>query len=185
MKPTLDEATRPRRPLAGPGAEPPSPAGRAGQRTLTQVHEHLRGELQRVRRLTEDVCAQRISPADARDAINRTAMRQNHWTLGAFCASYCRVVTAHHTIEDVHLFTGLRTADATLAPVLDRLGEEHDVIAAMLDELDTALVALVRGECDADAVRDTVERFAAALLSHLDYEEEQLLEPIGRLSILV
>ena len=27
-------------------------------------------------------------------------MRQNNWTLGTYCESYCRVVTTHHTLED-------------------------------------------------------------------------------------
>jgi hemerythrin-like domain-containing protein len=179
----LDDSTRPR--LPGRPDESATASGRVGQRTLRQIHQHLRAELARVRELAMDVCREKLTPAEARDLINRTAMRQNYWTLGAFCASYCRVVTIHHTIEDQHLFTSLRAADGSLAPVLDRLGEEHEVIAALLDRLDTALVAMVHGELDPTGVLAAVDRFAEAMLSHLEYEEEQLLEPIGRLSIVV
>jgi hypothetical protein len=42
----------------------------------------------------------------ARHHINHLTMRQNYWTLGSFCASYCRVVAIHHTIEDQTMFTG-------------------------------------------------------------------------------
>ena len=34
-------------------------------------------------------------------------MRQNDWTLGAYCASYCRVVTGHHSLEDAEVFPHL------------------------------------------------------------------------------
>ena len=36
-----------------------------------------------------------------------------------------------------------------------------------------------------DRVSAQIERLSDALLSHLDYEEEQLWGPIGRLSIMV
>ena len=36
-----------------------------------------------------------------------------------------------------------------------------------------------------DRVSAQIERLSDALLSHLDYEEDQLLGPIGRLSIMV
>ena len=37
-------------------------------------------------------------------------MRQNDWALGAYCQSYCRLVTTHHTIEDQSMFPHLRAA---------------------------------------------------------------------------
>jgi hemerythrin-like domain-containing protein len=65
-------------------------------------------------------------------------MRQNDWTLGTYCATYCRVVTVHHTIQDVHMFPRLRDADLSLAPVVDRLVREHHEVAAVLEDLDSA-----------------------------------------------
>ena len=52
----------------------------------------------------------------ARSLINAMTLRQNDWTLGAFCQSYCRLVTTHHSIEDASMFPHLRTADDALAP---------------------------------------------------------------------
>ena len=70
-------------------------------------------------------------------------MRQNNWTLGAYCESYCRIVTGHHTLEDHSVFPHLRRATPTSAPVLDRLEEEHEVIHDVLEQVDDALVGLV------------------------------------------
>jgi hemerythrin-like domain-containing protein len=83
------------------------------------------------------------------------------------------------------MFRDLRDADSGLGPVLDRLGEEHEAIAQMLTEVDAALVTMMEDESSLDSAREAIDRFAGALLAHLAYEEEQLLEPIGRLSIAV
>lgn len=180
----LDEATRPRR-ARRPRDAPVTPAGRAGQRTLVGVHRHLRAELARIQELIGQVVENRVPPHDARELINRTTLRQNYWTLGAFCAAYCRVVSVHHTIEDVSLFPTLRSADGSLAPVLDRLGEEHEVIAGVLDALDRALVELIAERAGPDEARAAADELSAVLLSHLAYEEEELLDPIGEFSIVV
>jgi hypothetical protein len=99
-------------------------------------------------------------------------IRQNGWTLGAFCASYCRIVAGHHTLEDRSVFPHLRAADAELAAVIDRLEQEHEVIADLLERVDRAMLALVTDEdggmAKAQAVMDL---FTDALLSHLGYEE--------------
>jgi hemerythrin-like domain-containing protein len=99
-----------------------------------------------------------------------------------FCESYCRAVTVHHTLEDRNLFPHLQQAEEGLAPVLDRLAEEHEVIAEILDRIDSALVALVASEPDGMAlVRKAVDLLTDALVSHLSYEERQLVEPLARL----
>jgi hemerythrin-like domain-containing protein len=112
-------------------------------------------------------------------------MRQNYWTLGAFCAAYCRVVSMHHAIEDQQLFRDLRYADESLALVLERLQHEHEGIAKVLGEVDAALVAMVADEQRLDETQTAVDHLSEALLAHLKYEEEQLLEPIGRLAIRI
>jgi hemerythrin-like domain-containing protein len=110
-------------------------------------------------------------------------MRQNYWTLGTFCASYCRLLTTHHTIEDEHMFPMLASAQESLAPVVARLEQEHEVIAGVLTELDAALVAMIEDPDRLDGVRDQVDLLSDVLLSHLRYEEEELVEPIARLNL--
>ena len=177
----LEEETRP----TGPAPDPArlfSPDQQAAGQHLIDVHDGLRAELTRLRDLIEQVAAGTTDPALVRSHINRMTIRQNNWTLGVFCESYCRALTAHHTLEDGSVFTHLRRGEAALAPVLDRLAVEHEVIADLLERVDRVLVSLVAGEGQGiDEVRASVEVLSDALLSHFSYEERELVEPLARL----
>jgi hemerythrin-like domain-containing protein len=162
-----------------------TPNGRRSQETLLGVHEHLRQELAQIRDAAAAVAAGRLDPAAARSLMNKLTMRQNYWTLGAFCAQYCRVVSIHHTIEDQHMFPGLQREEAALTPVLDRLHWEHEVIAEVLDQFDRALVAMMNNPAEVKEVQRVADELRDALLSHLAYEEDELLEALGRSAILV
>jgi hemerythrin-like domain-containing protein len=178
----LDEATRPH--FDGRPDIPETPEGSLSRQTLVQVHDHLRQELAEIQRAAAAVADGRLDPVAARSLINRMAMRQNYWTFGAFCAQYCRVVTVHHTIEDRHLFPALHREEQALSAVLERLGEEHEVIAEVLERFDGALVDLMTGRSMGE-VRRVADELGDALLSHLAYEENELLGPLGRSSIFV
>ncbi|WP_246456313.1 hemerythrin domain-containing protein [Nocardioides mesophilus] len=175
-----DESARPQvEPLPGTTYDE---RGRAEGRHLIDVHDHLRGEIEQLRELVGQVAAGQLGAGAARSAISTMTLRQNSWTLGTYCATYCRVVTTHHTIEDVSMFPHLRRSDARLAPVIDRLEEEHHVIAEVLERVDAALVAMVgHPEQDVAPVRHAVDLLTDVLLSHLAYEEQQLVEPLARL----
>jgi hemerythrin-like domain-containing protein len=118
--------------------------------------------------------------AEARSEINTMTMRQNNWTVGAYCESYCRLVTIHHTVEDQSLFPHLRRSDLRLAPVIDRLEEEHHAIHKILDGVDQALVGFVGRPERIDDLQAAVDLLTDSLLSHLSYEERQLAEPLSR-----
>jgi hypothetical protein len=155
---------------------------------LVQIHDHLRAELDQMREAVAAVCTGARDASAARHLISRMTMRQNYWSVGAFCAAYCRILSVHHSIEDEHMFVQLRQADASLDPVLERLSEEHEVIADLLDRLDSALVALVSpmpSRDDAVEAQAAVDELSDVLLSHLSYEEEELVAPLSRLGILV
>lgn len=162
-----------------------SAAGRQSQETLLQVHQHLRQELSEILEAAAQVAAGSMTPAQARSVIYRTTMRQNYWTLGAFCAQYCRVVSIHHTIEDQQLFPSLGRGDAALSPVLVQLEWEHEIIAEQLERVDQALVAMMEAPERVEQMRAVATELEEMLLSHLAYEEDELLEPIGRLGIVV
>jgi hypothetical protein len=151
-------------------------------RHLIDVHDGLRAELTRLRRALDEVAGGASDPAALRSFFNRMTIRQNNWTLGAFCQSYCRAVTGHHSLEDASVFPHLGQADARLQAVLDRLGEEHETIAEILERIDAALVALVAEEPGAmERVRRAVDLIADAMASHFSYEERELVEPLARL----
>ncbi len=171
-----DESLRPSVPSdAASGGPGPNAAGR----DLVAVHDHLRQELAQIYDLVDQVAAGHMGIGSARSHINEMTMRQNNWTLGTYCESYCRVVTTHHTIEDISVFPHLRRADPQLGPVLDRLKEEHHVIHGVLEDVDRALVGLVGGG-DVKALREAVDELSDTLLSHLSYEETQLIGPLSR-----
>jgi hemerythrin-like domain-containing protein len=147
---------------------------------LVDVHDHLRQELAQIRDLVDQVAAGTTGIAKARSQLNEMTMRQNNWTLGTYCESYCRVVATHHTIEDQSVFPHLRRQDPRLGPVLDRLQEEHHIIHDVLDTVDRGLVALVSRPDGMKDLRTAVDQLTDALLSHLSYEERELLEPLAK-----
>ena len=175
-----DEASRPTGPAPDPSRRYTSDQQAAGQH-LIDVHDHLRGELTQLRDLIEQVAAGALDPGVARSHINQMTMRQNDWTLGAYCAQYCRLITGHHTLEDRSIFPHLKRSDPELVPVVDRLEQEHHVIADVLDQVDRALVALVTEPDGIAKLRATVDLLTDTMVSHLSYEERELVEPLARL----
>jgi alkanesulfonate monooxygenase SsuD/methylene tetrahydromethanopterin reductase-like flavin-dependent oxidoreductase (luciferase family)/hemerythrin-like domain-containing protein len=175
-----DEASRPSVPPPDPDRTY-TPHEEASGRHLVDVHAHLRQELSRLRELVAQVTAGRLDTAAARSHIATMTIRQNDWTVGAYCASYCRVVTVHHSLEDRSMFPHLRRADPRLAPVIERLEEEHHVIHDVLERVDRALVAFVGAADGARRLQHAVDLVSDVLLSHLSYEERELVEPLARL----
>ncbi len=185
-----DESSRPTVAPPDPGRSYTAHEQAAG-RHLVDVHDQLRAELDQVAGLVDQVAAGALDPAVARSHVNAMTLRQNSWTIGAYCAQYCRVVTVHHTLEDESVFPHLRRAEPRLAPVLDRLAEEHLAIHGVLEGVDRALVAFVAvgegsgggsggGSDGVDGLREAVDLLRDTLLSHLSYEEHELVEPLAR-----
>ena len=176
-----DESTRPTGPAPDPSRRYTRDQQAAG-RHLIDVHDALRRELTQLRDLIEQVARGEAEAATARSFITRMTIRQNHWTLGTFCETYCRVVTQHHTLEDRSVFPHVQRSDPALAPVIERLEEEHETIAELLERVDRALVALVSSHDDGiEGVQRAVGILNDALLSHFSYEERELIEPLARL----
>ena len=125
------------------------------------------------------------SAAEARSYLNTMTMRQKYLTLGAFCAAYCRVVSVHHAIEDQQLFATSRMRMShwdrssnvcrMSAKASPRCWARSTGHSWRWSKTNSAL----------DETQSAVDHLSDALLAHLKYEEEQLLEPIGRLAIRV
>ena len=79
------------------------------------------------------------------------------------------------------MFPHLRSSDASLVPVIDRLADEHVVIHHAIERVDRgALVAHIEQPDDFRPLQTALDELGDALLSHLLYEEEKLVEPLGR-----
>jgi alkanesulfonate monooxygenase SsuD/methylene tetrahydromethanopterin reductase-like flavin-dependent oxidoreductase (luciferase family)/hemerythrin-like domain-containing protein len=175
-----DESARPVAPPAPPGQQY-SARGQAVGRHLSEAHDHLRRELGQIRDLLEQVKLGSVTAGAARAVLNQMTMRQNNWTLGAYCAAYCTLITQHHGLEDRAVFPHLRRADPGLVPVIDRLEQEHVIIHEVVDGVDRALVNLVARPDDFTELQEAVDALTDALRSHLAYEEQQITEPLSRL----
>src|ERR1035438_6326922 len=175
-----DDSTRPRRDRSGPEGIY-TDRGRRVAKQLIAVHDLLRGELSDLRHILRQVRDEAIQAGEARAALHEMVLRQNDWTLGTVCARYCSVVAQHHRAEDAAVFPHLALREPQLTPVIDRLTEEHLVIHDAIQEVDRALVQHMTRPENHDAIQAAIDYLTDALLSHLAYEEQELVEPLARL----
>ena len=175
-----DNSTRPRRDRSGPEVNY-TEQGRRDAKQLIEVHDILRGELSDLRDILRQVRHEAMRAGDARATLNEMALRQNDWTLGAICSRYCGVVAQHHGVEDATVFPHLAGREPQLKPVIDQLTEEHLVIHDAVQEVDQALVQHMTRPENHGAIQAAIDYLTDALLSHLAYEEQELLEPLARL----
>jgi hemerythrin-like domain-containing protein len=175
-----DESTRPHRPPAAPDATYSDRGKLVGQQ-LVNVHDLLRTELTDLREMLAQVRDGAINATDARSELGEMTLRQNDWTMGAFCSQYCGRVAQHHGVEDASVFPYLARAEPALAPVIQRLTDEHLVIHEAIQLVDAALVREINDPADRDGIQAAIDFLTDALLSHLSYEEREIVEPLARL----
>jgi Hemerythrin HHE cation binding domain len=84
-------------------------------------------------------------------------------------------------MEDDAIFPHLASAEPSLPPVIQRLTDEHLVIHDAIQEVDKALVQHINHPKDFDAIQAAMDFLTDSLLSHLSYEEVELVEPLARL----
>ncbi|ASR39212.1 hemerythrin [Prauserella marina] len=139
---------------------------------LAEGHEWLRDGLTSVRaRLSATIEGE----ASVSAASGPSLARQ----LRAHCLDFCGALHQHHEGEDRGAFPILARRYPELAPVLDRLGEEHRVVSALRERIE-ALVA-AEGSADPVRLRDELDQLAAELESHFAYEERTIAEALNTL----
>jgi hypothetical protein len=67
-----------------------------------------------------------------------------------------------------------------LGPVVERLTEEHLLIHDAVQAVDRALVAHINRPGEYEPIQRGLDLLTDALLSHLSYEEHELVEPLAR-----
>jgi iron-sulfur cluster repair protein YtfE (RIC family) len=142
---------------------------------LKWVHDMLRRDLATVRSLAEAI-RDGMPAFDAATTIRGLATSSPLWQMRMNCLRYCRFVEAHHFGETHHLFPHLRRANPALATVIDKLDADHTAVAGHLEQVEAAARAL--GEFGTPEQRsrlvNALNVLARDLLTHLDFEEEQL-----------
>ena len=157
-------------------------AARAHGDHLRLIHDMYRDGLRRAADVLARVVEGTAGVGDARQALNAVGLREAYDRVGSFCGQLCRGIEAHHRIEDAHLYPALREADDGLAPVLDRLAHEHEVVQDMVLRLDASLLRLVdpgAGPEELRGVQRELDHLVALLESHFAYEEQQLGAALG------
>jgi hemerythrin-like domain-containing protein len=64
---------------------------------------------------------------------------------------------------------------------IQRLTNEHLVIHGAIQLVDAALVREINDPADRDGIQAAIDFLTDALLSHLSYEEHEIVEPLARL----
>ncbi len=95
------------------------------------------------------------------------------------CLTACHGLHYHHTSEDATILPFLAEHRPDLASVLERVAQEHQKIAALLEELQRVLTD---DTLDRSPLISAVERLTAEVEAHLAYEEEQLIPALDALS---
>ena len=131
----------------------PSPGVKSWGQGLRLVHDAFRREL----------------------ALVRAEVARSGPGLGAQlrvnCLTVCRGLEFHHSVEDRGMFPALAQQHPELSDTIARLGAEHVRVAELLAQLQAAL----DGPGGREAVLASVDRLVEQLLTHLAYEEEQLV----------
>jgi len=141
---------------------------------------HL-GELARVAEAMELVLAGEGDPAKLGEQVTSMTMFHNYRLFGNLCGGACDMLTGHHSIEDQWIFPDLRGKTPGLTAVIERLSAEHEVIHALLLELEELAIALIRapGQDNAVVLAEHFKRLHSFVISHFGYEQEELEEALG------
>lgn len=145
---------------------PTDPTGRleAFGTQLIDVHFWLREELSKLR-----------------DSLDGNAHRPRE--LRAHCLTFCSALERHHTGEDRTAFPVLAEEFPGLRPVLEKLQQDHHLVADILRRIET-LVGDVQAEPDeveAQRVRRELDGLAAIMESHFAFEERQITAALNEL----
>lgn len=135
---------------------------------LIHVHQTLRDRLRALR--------QAVAGGTGRRAPD-TAIAED---LLGHCLSFCAAIHSHHTGEDSQLFPALRAAAPELAPVIDKLAEDHALVAGILLQV-RELLSPDRASASPDALVRELDGLTAILESHFSYEERRIARALDTL----
>ncbi|MCX5597189.1 hemerythrin domain-containing protein [Streptomyces phaeochromogenes] len=142
----------------------------AAGRQLLVGHRELRAQLAALRAALDEEGGLTAAVGGNGDGVSLVQQ------LRARCLEYCLGLHHHHTMED-GAFPVFEQRYPEIAPVIERLREEHRQVAAGLDRL-TKLVESDDGQ-DVNWLRGELERTVAGIEEHFVYEETYLLPALG------
>jgi len=131
---------------------------------LAAVHDDLR---RRVRALRDGLDRDEASGMDAGSPLDG---------LLEHCVGFCRALQAHHTGEDDGLFAALRVERPELGPMLDKLVEDHHLVAGILGRVAVLAheAAGAVGEGHRARLVGELDGLTAIMSSHFAFEERSI-----------
>ncbi|WP_396659086.1 hemerythrin domain-containing protein [Microbacterium oxydans] len=122
----------------------------------------------------------RAALAATRDALARGADLPDATSeLALYCIGFCAALDGHHGAEDRQLFPSLRAEHPELGGVIDKLMQDHSMLAHLLASLRSAAE---RGD-DSATIGAHLDGIAAIMESHFRFEEREILEPLRTLTL--
>jgi len=156
------------------------PRGEALLQELLWVHGIIRGNLAAIRQVVNEIVGG--APAEqVRAQIDELAATSVVWRLRVDCMRYCHLVHSHHHLEDVAFFPFLCQANPALQSVVDKLQSDHVVVSDYLDAVEVAAARIVKDESARSDLAMALTELSDHLITHLDYEEENLAPTLRRL----
>ena len=96
-----------------------------------------------------------------------------------YCHGFCLALRGHHESEDAELFPEISARHPQLRPVIEKLEQDHEMIASLLADLDYTLTQT----SGANQVALELDGIAAIMESHFRYEERHLLDVLATLQL--
>lgn len=135
---------------------------------LIQVHQVLRERLTSLRQEAAGNTGPRATAAALQGDL-----------LG-HCVGFCAAIHTHHSGEDGELLPALRAAAPELAPVIDKLSEDHELVAGILRRIRELLTPGQTSLSPATLLRE-LDGLTAILESHFSFEERRISEALDTL----
>jgi hypothetical protein len=124
---------------------------------LVRIHDALRADLHRLR----------IGGAEAGRP------------LGIHCLAFCEAMTRHHTGEETGAFPALAAQFPDLRPLLDKMAEDHVLIAGIVARVDEIARELA-GESSPRLAAE-LDGLSAIMESHFAFEERRIRHALDAL----
>ena len=114
-----------------------------------------------------------------RDALDRGDLEPVGGDLLLYCHGFCAALNGHHVSEGAALFPELSARHPELRSTIEKLTQDHEMIAALLTQFSHALTA----SATPDQLVRHLDGLSAIMESHFNYEEHRLLDALATLDM--
>ncbi|MER5392328.1 nitroreductase/quinone reductase family protein [Saccharopolyspora sp. NPDC002686] len=142
---------------------------------LVEAHDWLRAELAELHRQLDEIIEGNPDPDLVRPKPSLVQQLRTH------CTEFCAALKQHHTGEDQGAFPMLTQQFPDLAPVLERLGEEHAVVSRLQNEIRQLVDEYVPGKTNPAKLKGHLETLTQDLEAHFTYEEKTIVTALNTL----